>query len=160
MTEIPYERLELSARRVVSKAQLEAIPYGQLNTFWNELTGTMQVELQQFLAGCPRREHHRERVPADWWQAFRERWFPAWWLRRYPLRTRTIIVRTTVWERICPHTQTDASKRHTMFLADVPEPPIEPHVAQFDWLCGCGNRNPEGIMRCVFCQANKVRRDW
>ncbi len=24
--------------------------------------------------------------PADWWQAFRRRWFPAWWLCRWPVR--------------------------------------------------------------------------
>jgi hypothetical protein len=24
--------------------------------------------------------------PADWWQALRERWFPSWWLRRWPVR--------------------------------------------------------------------------
>ncbi|KKM45484.1 hypothetical protein LCGC14_1560710 [marine sediment metagenome] len=24
--------------------------------------------------------------PADWWQAFRLRWFPAWWLSRWPVR--------------------------------------------------------------------------
>ena len=24
--------------------------------------------------------------PADWWQHFKERWFPAWLLRRFPVR--------------------------------------------------------------------------
>lgn len=41
-------------------------------------------------------------VPADWWQAFRERWLPGWWLRRYPVKmcwvTETVVVR-----RVCPH---------------------------------------------------------
>lgn len=23
--------------------------------------------------------------PLDWWQAFRERWLPNWWLKRYPV---------------------------------------------------------------------------
>jgi hypothetical protein len=23
--------------------------------------------------------------PADWWQAFKERWFPAWLLKRFPV---------------------------------------------------------------------------
>lgn len=27
--------------------------------------------------------------PADWWQAFRARWFPGWWLARYPVRYQT-----------------------------------------------------------------------
>ena len=24
--------------------------------------------------------------PEDWWQAFRARWFPGWWLKRHPVR--------------------------------------------------------------------------
>lgn len=23
--------------------------------------------------------------PSDWWQAFRERWLPNWWLKHYPV---------------------------------------------------------------------------
>ncbi len=26
------------------------------------------------------------RYPADWWQALRERWFPGFWLKRFPVR--------------------------------------------------------------------------
>lgn len=26
------------------------------------------------------------RAPADWWQAVKERWFPEWALRRWPVR--------------------------------------------------------------------------
>jgi hypothetical protein len=25
-------------------------------------------------------------APADWWQAFRERWMPKWWLDRWPVK--------------------------------------------------------------------------
>lgn len=25
------------------------------------------------------------KYPSDWWQAFKERWFPAWLLKRYPI---------------------------------------------------------------------------
>ncbi|MBV8072094.1 MAG: hypothetical protein JO270_19460 [Acidobacteriaceae bacterium] len=43
-----------------------------------------------------------ERVPADWWQALRQRWFPGWWLRRWPLRWRVIEIRR-IERRMCPH---------------------------------------------------------
>lgn len=29
--------------------------------------------------------------PADWWEAFRERWLPSWWLKYYP-------VNYTIWQ--------------------------------------------------------------
>lgn len=28
--------------------------------------------------------------PVDWWQHLRQRWFPKWWLRRYPVRMDTV----------------------------------------------------------------------
>ena len=31
-----------------------------------------------------RKEHFQ--YPADWWQAFKERWFPEWLLKKYPVR--------------------------------------------------------------------------
>ncbi len=31
-----------------------------------------------------------ERIPADWWQAVRQRWAPFWTLRRWPLTFRTV----------------------------------------------------------------------
>lgn len=33
------------------------------------------------------------KVPADWWQALKERWFPQWLLERYPVVMREICVR-------------------------------------------------------------------
>ena len=29
--------------------------------------------------------HHEFKWPRDWWQAFRERWCPRWWLARHPV---------------------------------------------------------------------------
>jgi len=31
------------------------------------------------------------RYPVDWWQAVKERWFPPWLLRRYPVRYKEVI---------------------------------------------------------------------
>ena len=31
--------------------------------------------------------------PADWWQAFKERWFPAWVLKRWPVQYTEYVLR-------------------------------------------------------------------
>ncbi len=31
--------------------------------------------------------------PETWWQHFKQRWFPSWLLRRYPVRLTTVTVR-------------------------------------------------------------------
>lgn len=44
--------------------------------------------------------------PADWWQAFKERWFPAWVKRRWPVKyTRYTIKAWEVYPRVLlpPH---------------------------------------------------------
>lgn len=42
------------------------------------------------------------RWPADWRQAFKERWFPAWLLRRFPVKYAEKTVRRRV-TKVCPH---------------------------------------------------------
>lgn len=36
--------------------------------------------------------------PADWWQAVRERWAPAWWLRRRPVRKTCVTLELTAYD--------------------------------------------------------------
>ena len=48
-------------------------------------------------------EVHIARVPADWWQAVRERWAPPWWLRWYPVREKGVRVETNKFLAVCPH---------------------------------------------------------
>lgn len=35
-------------------------------------------------------EEQLAEFPADWWQFFKERWFPQWLLRRYPVKKKQI----------------------------------------------------------------------
>ena len=50
-----------------------------------------------------------KRWPKDWWQAFRERWMPAWWLAKYPVQYEVFELHKTFETKICPHL--DASGR-------------------------------------------------
>lgn len=57
--------------------------------------------------------------PADWWQAVRERWAPAWWLKRHPVKYEQI---DRPVYNICPHLNVPENRyaprsRHVMFLA-------------------------------------------
>jgi len=54
----------------------------------------LRAHLVTFIRKIPKellKEFHLSEVPSteyprDWWQAFRERWFPRWWLKRYPVK--------------------------------------------------------------------------
>lgn len=66
-----------------------------------------------------------EKYPEDWWQAFRERWLPRWWLKRYPVVYQTISVhrpKVSIHEqkiRVCPHLDIMVrdNQSHYQFLA-------------------------------------------
>jgi hypothetical protein len=69
-------------------------------------------------------------VPADWWQAFRERWLPKSWLKRHPVQYReikaTTISNTTVHitvTNVCPHLPTGDSGPHVHFFQTADDKP-------------------------------------
>lgn len=37
-------------------------------------------------------KHQEIKYPYDWWQAFKERWFPAWLLKRYPVQYHVVVL--------------------------------------------------------------------
>lgn len=43
------------------------------------------------------------KYPADWVQAFKQRWFPGWLLQRYPVRMTAVRVCVKTIQRMCPH---------------------------------------------------------
>jgi len=60
----------------------------------------------------------RTAVPLDWWQAFRGRWFPDWWLDRHPVKQR--VIETLVTHRhLCPHLEIPDRSVHAAFLRQV-----------------------------------------
>lgn len=52
-------------------------------------THRMVIRMRGFLWGETVGEHVVS-YPADWWQALKDRWFPWWLLRRYPVRRTSV----------------------------------------------------------------------
>lgn len=59
--------------------------------------------------------------PDGWWQAFRQRWFPGWWLKRYPVKNCQVLCQKNVRVNVCPHLPHDPRERHIKFLVATPE---------------------------------------
>lgn len=59
-----------------------------------------------------------ERWPADWWQAFKARFFPTWALKRFPVRWKTLSVHVDepIYAAVCPHLDLSAQPRHLRWL--------------------------------------------
>lgn len=69
----------------------------------------------------------RCKVDADWWQSFRARWAPRWWLKRHPVKQREIVVNQNYDQvlkifNVCPHLKQKVydQQAHVQFLVTEP----------------------------------------
>lgn len=60
-------------------------------------------------------EIHRQ-YPADWWQAFKERWFPEWAKDRWPVCYERIDVSERRYKAVCPHIEVPDQKECMRFF--------------------------------------------
>lgn len=105
----------------------------RLNSFIDHATRSLVMELHcDVLQREQNDEYHTEydhlEFPADWWQHFRQRWFPRWWLSRWPVRMdRYVRAHETVIRRVrmCPHMDVPRnSDRHVRWMM-AQEVPVE-----------------------------------
>lgn len=87
------ETAQLEKMKIAAQAML---PSDLADAHVEIITHTMDALIMQ-VRGYVWGEHEslqRQEIkyPRDWWQAFRERWFPAWWLKRYPVKYREIVL--------------------------------------------------------------------
>ena len=77
---------------------LGKIRFGISIAMSKEFLSDYQVNISEYMADMVNaqirmslwgRDHQKRTLasfPADWWQAFKERWFPRWALKRWPVR--------------------------------------------------------------------------
>lgn len=102
--QVELDRIHIAARAVVSRDTLRAAKRGQIFAVAESTGRTLGVMLDTYILGLrDKRIELHVRYPADWWQAFRERWFPGWWLKRHPVRYVEHHVDEQVYKAVCPH---------------------------------------------------------
>ena len=109
------EKVYLYTKQYFSRRTFNTIVSSmKLHSFCTDGGERLCLLLDAYILGMPK-ERLQRRWPADWWQALRERWFPKWWLRRYPVRYEEIDVQ--LFERVCPHVNVPDHGSHFLFLA-------------------------------------------
>lgn len=118
---IALERLRFQVQQAVCLDGVDLTPDVSLDM----MAGCLVMRLRADLLGRKVKEEVKDevvaRVPTDWWQAFRARFFPAWWLEMYPVRMRDIYA-SVLRQRfhLCQHLKTDKSQTHVHFMASEP----------------------------------------
>lgn len=87
----------------------------------DEITDALVYELTLKIAQYERTETSDPiSYPSDWWQALKERWCPAWVLRKYPVQRVTTYTRIV---KICPHIPIPSTHRgHFQWLGCTAQP--------------------------------------
>ena len=118
------DRVELQLRKVVSDALLRGVTFehdasARGFSLADHIACDLVLSLKAAIAAVGK--HQVEvgfDVPATWWQATRERFLPARWLRRWPVRTRRLSRAVTVYRAVCPHVGVERDQVHFAFLAE------------------------------------------
>lgn len=84
--------------------------------YTDDATGDMMMELRARLVGTTTTVEAETQIPADWWEAVKERWAPQWALRRWPVRWHSIPTRTTV-THCCPHIDVPDVATHVRWVS-------------------------------------------
>ena len=120
------KELCLNVRRILADRDI----YPQNLTFEEyrmDLVDGMAMDMRAYFLGVPEKANHDHRlVPLDWWQHFKDRWFPKWAKRRWPVQHEKIEWTTNVY-RICPHLNIETGNaRHIEWMTDRSAPPSTP----------------------------------
>ena len=88
MKTVELERLKMIILHEFDAGLLDAMAGPRdvaISTMASCIGNTAVVRIKQEVLGREL-EQVEHTYPADWWQACKERWFPAWVLRRWPVR--------------------------------------------------------------------------
>lgn len=111
------DRVSVCARKMIPGLELYKLNF-RVETDMDYIADAMVVSLFTYMAGIGKeRVEVHEEWPANWWEALKERWFPAWALRRWPVQKKSIHISKAVYHAVCPHLYVTGqlSKEHNCF---------------------------------------------
>lgn len=76
------ERIKQRFSQQVSQTLLNSLKYGERKS---EFDTVLIKELEWQWFGIRRKVNEEIKYPKDWWEALKERFFPKWLLRRFPV---------------------------------------------------------------------------
>jgi hypothetical protein len=80
---VALERMQLAIRRSIALHALKVVITPEVMV--DQLLNEMVLEMHTSIA-TQKVKTLEVKYPDGWWEAFRERWAPAWWIKRHPIR--------------------------------------------------------------------------
>lgn len=111
------DKLKFSLSHKVSSEILREI---NISSYIEQISNDIVLRVEGFLFSKTHKEtivFDTVKVPVDWWEAVKERFFPMFLILRYPIKYRTIqtVIKNNI-TRTCPHLNIASSREHVEFL--------------------------------------------
>ena len=111
---ITLEKIRVQIVREMREADLAGLCEGMtVEEYARYEAGTIVQMFRSYVLGMGTEKVGCE-WPATWWQHLKQRWFPRWALRRWPVRLAKR--EFTVYKKVCPHLGVPARDPHLRFF--------------------------------------------
>ncbi len=116
---IILSKIRINDNQILSMEEFRLLPPEMMIKLTKTLAGDMLMSINAYVLGMEseRIEIHCK-FPADWWQAFRRRWFPLWWLHKHPIKWERVDVSEQLYSAVCPHLHADPQEKHLQFFVN------------------------------------------
>ena len=95
------KKIHLNLRQSFSK---ELLDRSKWRTSEDVMAQEIAIELDTYVMGLGDETISiHERWPKTWWDAFKERWFPLWAVKRWPVDFNRIDIEEKTYKAVCPH---------------------------------------------------------
>jgi hypothetical protein len=121
MQQVVLEKVKIAFQHRLSEEMMFVRNHMEVNSFLDNYTRSLVIQLSSYVLAGPERKRIdvEKQWPADWWQAFKERWFPKRWLRRWPVKYERVSIHEVLVTRMCPHVNVKTDNRpHFAFLME------------------------------------------
>ena len=111
------DRIYLSAAQQLVRREVQISNF-DVRANLDHIADRLVISLTGFIHGMPKEKLsiHRQ-WPRTWWDALKLRWFPHWWLNRWPPNYDRVDLEQTIYLAVCPHLHDDPQHRHLEWLA-------------------------------------------
>jgi len=80
-------------------------------------TDNLLIRLSQKITALPDEDIVIDlRQPKTWWDHFKEKWYPSWAIKRWPIEYNEIYIREKRYKAICPHLGTHPTNDHLEWI--------------------------------------------
>ena len=101
---VTFTKDQLILQMEVPYEEFEKIADFEIDTFMEWHQRKLIFRLRPFLAQVGElRIQHYIRYPKDWWEAVKERWFPVWLIKKFPVQYTVIDIDYPRYKAVCPH---------------------------------------------------------